>query len=91
MATVIKTDGTKTNVRPENGKTFGLEEMQDIVGGYIEIVSMGDGNVMVMNEEGKYLCEPNPAASEKMLALGAIFPFDEIYGDVLVCRSEEVD
>jgi len=30
-----------------------LREMQDLVGGYIEVLWLKDGNVLVVNEEGK--------------------------------------
>lgn len=36
MAEIIKTDGTRRPVHPSNGTDFSLEEMQTIVGGYIE-------------------------------------------------------
>ena len=37
MARVIKADGTIVMVSPENGTDFQLDELQEIVGGYIEI------------------------------------------------------
>lgn len=37
MDYIIKTDGKKIKVAPEK-KTYSLEELQSIVGGYIEIV-----------------------------------------------------
>ena len=36
MTEIIKTDGTRQPVQPANGSDFTLEEMQAIVGGYIE-------------------------------------------------------
>ena len=37
MTEIIKTDGTRQPVQPANGSVFTLEEMQAIVGGYIEL------------------------------------------------------
>ena len=37
MTEIIKTDGTRQPVQPANGSDFTLEEMQAIVGGYIEL------------------------------------------------------
>lgn len=43
----LKTDGTR-----EIAYHMTLEEMQNFVGGYIEIVKMEDGFVAVVNEDG---------------------------------------
>jgi hypothetical protein len=55
MAKIIKTDGQIVPVEPKNGKDFKLEELQRIVGGYIQLFYLANesGEVMVMNEEGK--------------------------------------
>ncbi len=47
-AVVFRTDGTKEELdhRPS------LKEAQEIVGGYIEFVSVGNGVTLVVNEEG---------------------------------------
>ena len=52
MATLIKTDGTSREIAPKNKKAFTLDEMQAFVGGFIEIVGMGEDQVMIVNEEG---------------------------------------
>ena len=48
-ATVIKVDGTITELdhRPT------LEEAQKIIGGWIELVKVGDNKTLVVDEEGK--------------------------------------
>ena len=38
MATLIKTNGEETNVTPQNKTDFKLDELQNYVGGIIEIV-----------------------------------------------------
>ena len=52
MTEIIKTDGTRQPVQPANGSDFTLEEMQAIVGGYIELVELDGNTTMVVNEEG---------------------------------------
>ena len=42
---------------------------------------------MVVNEEGKFICEPNAVATIVALARKAIAPNDSIHGNVLVCNS----
>ncbi len=53
MAKLIKIDGTIKEVKPKNGKSFSLKELQEFVGGLIEIVPLPSGKEIVVNEEGK--------------------------------------
>lgn len=55
MATVIEPNGTMRDVAPAKPPHFTLEELQTLVGGYIELVYLynGTGKVLVVNEEGK--------------------------------------
>lgn len=90
MAHIIYPDATLKEVQPKNGKDFQLEELQEIVGGYIEIVSQlrtNTGEILVINEEGKLIGLPyNDVAS--LLYVG--FPPDPIVGTVLLCKKSEV-
>ena len=89
MAKIYKTDGSIVNVEPKNGNDFELQELNDIVGGYIEIVHLNDKQIMVVNEEGKlYGCEYNDKATELMRA--NIMTYDYIVGDALVCDTAQV-
>ena len=73
-------------VKPENGKYFKLEELQSIVGGYIECLYLKDNMTMVVNEEGKLDGLPfNNMATEIALNSGY---FDNIVGSVLVCQTK---
>lgn len=38
---------------PANGEKFTLEELQAVVGGYIEIVTLPDRSLLVCHEEGR--------------------------------------
>lgn len=56
MATLIKIDGTKTEVFPKNKrKGFSLQETYDLIGcSMVELVGpMNDGRCMLVDEEGK--------------------------------------
>ena len=53
QAFIYKTNGEIIPILPKNKKAFTLSELQEIVGGYIELVHLNDGRVMVVNEEGK--------------------------------------
>lgn len=55
-----------------------LEEdvISSVVGGYFTYLDLGDGRVMMLNEEGQYKCKLNKMATE-------MFGFN-IYGSILV-------
>lgn len=88
-AKIYKADGTVIEATPANGTDFQLEELQKIVGGYIEIVSLLDNEIMVINEEGKLADLPvNEKATEFYIEANG---FDDyIVGDVLVCDNNMV-
>ncbi|WP_289075725.1 DUF3846 domain-containing protein [uncultured Bacteroides sp.] len=90
IATIIYEDGTEKEVSPKNGTDFKLEEMQDVVNGYIDIIRMGDGKIMVINDEGKFECEYNRRATEIAHSYGTLFPGDYISGNVILCDNDMV-
>lgn len=49
---IIKTDGSKHVIAPKNGKKFELEELQELVGGYIQVIRLNnkDNQCMIVNE-----------------------------------------
>ena len=90
MALLLLTDTTEREVHPAKGDQFTLAELQGYVGGYIEIIPIGDGKSMVLNEDGKALELPiNLAACAKTMGLIALD--DEVVGDVLIVNDSEMD
>lgn len=82
MAAII-TPNLITSTKPENGADFQLDELKEIVGGWIEIVRCPDDWIMVVNEEGQLLNLPyNPVAS--------LIAGQPIVGDVLYCKSRQI-
>ncbi len=91
MATLIKVNGVKKTITPGNGKKFELEEAQKLVGGYIQIIYLDNGEVMILDEEGKLKGYPaNQTASFIALSRGAIHLTDYIVGDVVICKEHEI-
>lgn len=75
---------------PPTGETYTLEEMQSAVGGYIEIVRLKHGILMVVNEEGKLQQLPhNEIATGIWQSAG--LPRDWIAGPALVCAPQDID
>ena len=62
-----------------------LEFMQSIVGGYIEVLRLKRGLVLVMDEDGKLKANPriNRIATEL-----ARLPYDVVVGTTFLCREE---
>ena len=89
-AILIKTDATTAGIFPANGSDFQLEELQGLVDGRIEIVTVTEKVIMVINEEGKDVLPINVMATVMAKAQRAIFPWDYICGDVVMCPSEMV-
>ena len=88
MGKLLKTDGTTIEVRPANGTDYTLDELQKLVGGYIEVIPAREkGYILVINEEGKLENLPyNGRATE----LADIYLWDYIVGDALLCKDSEV-
>lgn len=83
---VITPFGQVNEVLPKNGKDFELSELQGFVEGYIEIVDLGNGRVMVANENGYSEHKLfNAKATEIIRKAGRN---EDIVGSVLVCNSD---
>lgn len=94
MATIIKSNGQKTSVTPHNSERgFRLDEMQKVVGGYIEIVNIPTAakqhRIMVINENGKLERMPVNRRATKMFRDNRNYPCpDYIVGDVLIANLQ---
>jgi hypothetical protein len=89
MAQVIKSSGEVIETKPNNGTDFSLEELQAIVGGYIEVVSLRDGRLIVCDEEGKLKGKDFNTRATYILQ-AAMPTHDFVVGDVLVCDADEI-
>lgn len=91
MATYINTNGLERNVTPKDGNKFSLEELQNLVGGYIERIAMPNGQAMYINEEGKFNDLPWNRRATTILKLCGLIPYDYIVGNVVILSNEEED
>lgn len=80
-------EGEMKPVSPKNGKDFDLNELQEIVGGRIEIIypKMMQGYILVIHEEGKL-----EGMAPNLIATGLFGNEDVVVGDVLFCESDLV-
>ena len=90
MAEIIATNGSRRNVQPANGTNFTPEELQTIVGGYIELVELNEKTTMVVNEEGKLIPLSFNFEASRIFSTHHPASKDFIVGDVLVCKTEQI-
>jgi hypothetical protein len=88
VARVIHPNGEVQIKRPANGEKFTLEELQEMVGGYIELVHLPRGNghaTAYVNADGKLKGrEYNAEAS----AIYGREPTDVIVGPMVIVSTE---
>lgn len=81
MAKLIKSCGRTDTVKPAYGK-FTLHEMKVAVGGFIRYIPCGE-NVAVVNDDGEELDLPYNLEAARLMNR-------HIYGDMLLCKKEEI-
>lgn len=92
MAKVIFTDGTVKEITPKNGTDFSLEEIKEYINGFLEVVWLRDEhrNIMIIDEEGKIKnLDSNVTATDLAVQAKAIYPYDYIAGNVIVCSMDQ--
>ena len=89
-AKIIYTDKEAEDYTPKNGKTFGLTEMQEIVGGYIEPIRLNDGRMIIVDEEGKSKNKTVNIPATNILRRDH-FTTDYIVGTAIVCDVDLVE
>jgi hypothetical protein len=87
MAILLKANGRRKNVYPENNTDFSLKELQKYVGGSIQMVGTKDNRIIVMNEEGKIKKLPPNKRATKLYEYGE---YDYIVGDVLIVQTNQI-
>jgi hypothetical protein len=82
MAHIIKADGTEVPL-PDTK----LETLQAAVGGYIELIPLGNSKLMLVDEEGLM---KDVAERPDNLKASTLYG-RRIVGDVVICESSEMD
>ena len=85
---ILYVDGREEFIEPKNSTDFSLEELKTIVDGYIQVVWLKDGRIMVVNEEGKIHRLPLNVRATCIVNGEGIA--DTIVGNVLICHSSMV-
>jgi len=90
MALLVKASGEQLLVLPENKQKFSLTELQNYVGGMIEVLRTQD-KVFIFNENGLGMNLPNNEYATALLyaEIDGFKPIQILVGDVLVCEHSE--
>ena len=87
MAHLYMTSGRVREVKPANGKSFLLKELQKLVGGNVELVrTTSEGERMAINEEGKIFSLPLNIPATRLYIWGRK---DVIVGDAVLLEKGE--
>ena len=81
----LKTSGEIVPVTPISNSTFTLDELQGFVKGYIELIHLGEGAILVVDEEALIKTAP---IKNKNASIKAGFP---VFGDVLLTLNKYID
>lgn len=87
QSVIFMASGSIKIVDPANGKDFSLEELNEIVDGYIEILHIGD-KLLVYNEEGKLQNLQYNATATCLINAAGIK--DYIVGNALFCDKDKI-
>jgi len=69
-----------------------LKALREAVGGYIEMVTLDNGVVLICNEEGKLRDMPYNLTARKLIninAFGSLYGRFPIFGTIIACGAEE--
>lgn len=86
---IYKANGEVIETSPKNGTNYSLEELKEIVGGYIEIIHLTNNKIMVINDEGKLINLPHNENATTLYRI-CLDTIDFIIGNVLVCHTNRI-
>jgi hypothetical protein len=88
MGILIKTSGEKLEVKPANGESFSLKEVQEYVGGYVEMFRVS-GKKYLFNEEGLLHDLPSNVKATEELEKDCKQAVQTLVGNVLILEESE--
>ena len=89
-AKIIYTDKEAEDYTPKNGKTFGKTEMYGIVEGFVDIIRLNDGRVIIVDSQGKALNKAVNIPATNILRRDH-FTTDYIVGTAIVCDADMIE
>ncbi len=96
MATFIRADGTKTEIKPENRRGFTAETIRDLVCGSFQLLPLDSERTILINAYASKTRLPRNDTATELFSRALIYrrdPATEIrvlHGDVLVAAYSEL-
>lgn len=82
---ILFQDGRKAEVKPKDGADeFKFEDLQKIVGGYIQVLYLPDSSIILTDEDGRAKGKKLNEAGTELLA-GTQYAGQYLVGDVIHC------
>ena len=88
MATLFKVGEKPKTIEPKNGSDFQLEEVWDLIGGYVQVIGLRGGSIMIVDEEGLWKHLPFNVEATAHVARHCDYPH-QIVGTALLCKNKE--
>lgn len=88
MATLFKVGEKPKTIEPKNGSDFQLEEVWDLIGGYVQVVTLHNGEILLCDEDGLLKQLPFNSKATDYVAKHCVYPH-MIVGTALVCKSKQ--
>lgn len=89
MGILIKCSGKQIPVFPKNESIFKLREVQELIGGDIEVLPINIDSVMVIVKECESAKLPFNSRATYIACRNDVFR--SVSGDVLICASDEIE
>ena len=89
-AKIIYTDKEAEDYTPKNGKTFEFDELRGIVEGFVDIIRLNDGRVIIVDSQGKALNKAVNIPATNILRRDH-FTTDYIVGTAIVCDADMIE
>ena len=89
-AKIIYTDKEAEDYTPKNGKTFEFDDLRGIVEGFIDIIRLNDGRVIIVDSQGKALDKAVNIPATNILRRDH-FTTNYIVGTAIVCDADMIE
>lgn len=84
----VKNTGTMQEIKPMNGSDYSLQELQHYVGGYVEVIHLGAGKLLIVDAEGKIKNKlPNRIATVWQIECGI---YEWVAGDAVLIDEKHL-
>lgn len=90
MAMLFPANGNPIAVKPANSTNFTIEELRELIGGYVEYLTLDNGEIAIFDEEGGADLKNLPYNSSGSRYVNKHLKYYIfLLGPVLICKKEQ--